>query len=413
MITYSIQDIHKDIKYLLQPHAHKALWKPRYYKQLKEYILPDMMRLNKLCNQDGFRSFAVCVNDFMLQDAQGTPKFDIKKLDNFCQQNFDCPLEQAVKPNILKDTLNHLTSATNTNLGSVMCMKNINHAILFYKVSVFDFMQTLSTPYHEYGHLLDLKFNFFQNTQTYQGMAKATQIAYKRPHDPQAQEILRQYHQEFSMLKESFADCFAHSCLVLKEPENKALYRYCMYKMSRRLCRILQNKTPLYYCGFPATRTMLNRINLDHRCHNMKKYYHPDGSINFLKLAHTCAEVIRQQAYNHENFQTLRSAISKPSINLANLNPSQYEQWYYDYLDAQNCQKKYRPKNVYYDFFISLGETVLTTKNKKDFLSLLDKYPNSELQPFFNDYRKLITPQQTNVPQNTNLAQLIKNKSRT
>ena len=74
-----------------------------------------------------------------------------------------------------------------------------------------------------------------------------------------------------------------------------------------------------------------------------------------------------QQAYNHENFQTLRSAISKPSINLANLNPSQYEQWYYDYLDAQNCQKKYRPKNVYYDFFISLGETVLTTKNKKDF----------------------------------------------
>ena len=105
MITYNIKDIHKDIKYLLQPHGRKALWKPRYYKQLKEYILPDMIRLNQLCNQDGFRSFAVCVNDFILQDKHGKPKFDMKKLDNLCKQNFGRTLEQAVSPQIIKDSI--------------------------------------------------------------------------------------------------------------------------------------------------------------------------------------------------------------------------------------------------------------------------------------------------------------------
>ena len=408
MITYNIKDIHKDIKYLLQPHGRKALWKPRYYKQLKEYILPDMIRLNQLCNQDGFRSFAVCVNDFMFQDAHGKPRFDMKKLDNLCKQNFGRTLEQAVSPQIIKDSIRDIIKVKSPLAGMVPRMKLPMQGIVFY--SVFNFYPTNSIiiPFHEYAHILDLKYSFFKNTKTYLNLSQAANRTLEHPDNPDNKKILQQYLQEYQMLKESFADCFAYSYLALKEPKNKDIYREMMYHISGKFCHLIQNKRDTIYCGFAVTRTMFNRIQFDCIHNNMQKYYLSDGSIDFLNLANTCAEVVRHQAYNHENFHTLSTVPIQEPQNLSHLKPTQYDQWYWDYLDAQRYQKECLQPNPYYRFFTCLGEIALHPKEKANFYNLLDKYKNLKIQPYLNEYRKILKPQLETPYQPQNLAQLIK-----
>ena len=107
------------------------------------------------------------------------------------------------------------------------------------------------------------------------------------------------------MLQESLADCFAYSCLALKEPENPEIYQRGIYNMAVKFRNVVENKHSPLYCGYVSTRTLLNKIQQDYHNQNMKKYYLKDGSINFLSLAQTCANIVKKQGYNHDNYQTL------------------------------------------------------------------------------------------------------------
>ncbi len=162
--------------------------------------------------------------------------------------------------------------------------------------------------------------------------------------------------------------------------------------MASKFCNIVENKHSPFYCGYAAVRTMLNKISIDYRCHNMQKYYLPDSSINFLKLAETCAEVVTDQGYNHNNYQTLLTyPLQKKQI--PDLQSNQYDQWHYDYLDAQNTRVKNQISNPAFRLFWGIGSEIINTRNKTEILALLDKYNFQGFQKYFNEYRKIINTQ--------------------
>lgn len=88
MINYTLKHLHQDIKRLLIQGGHRMNWTPHYYQKLKDYIFADMARLNKLCNQNGKTSFAVCFNDFLITDHKGHKKFNHAKFNQLCHTNF-------------------------------------------------------------------------------------------------------------------------------------------------------------------------------------------------------------------------------------------------------------------------------------------------------------------------------------
>lgn len=419
MITYTLKDIHKDIKYLLQPHSRKALWKPRYYKQIKEYILPDMIRLNQLCNQDGFRSFAVCVNDYWQTNANNHVTFNRNKLFQICKQNFGSKYASILKEMDVFNITSNFQNFLNNTKGSCFHSKDYNNTIIIYGIYGFNPTETLATPYHEYAHSLDYQYNLLSFCPPHQKYLELCKKYDRNNPDENLKTQINQYYEETRMLQESFADCFAYSCLALKEINNPKIYKNALYNVALKFKNVVENKHNSIYCGFAATRTMLNRIRFDSLHHHTKKYYLSDGSIDFLNLADICAEVVIQQGYNHENYQTLTQYPKQTPETFAQYNSSQYDQWYYDYLEALQFHKKYNPFSPYYRFFAGLGEMAYYNPNKANFYNTLEKYTNPELQPFLNEYRKILKPQletttnhknKNTKPKNKNLAFILKTK---
>ena len=419
MITYTITDIHKDIKYLLQSHSSKALWKPRYYKQLKDYILPDMIRLNQLCNQDGFRSFAICVNDYWQTKANHHITFNRHKLFQVCQQNFGMQYASILKEMDIFNITSNFQNCLSKTKGYFFHTKDRKNTIIIYGIYGFNPTETLAAPYHEYAHALDNKYNFLSRCTPHQKYLELCKKYDRNNPDDNLQKQMNQYSEETFMLQESFADCFAYSCLVLKDINNSAVYQNAFYDMSLKFKNVVEKKHSSLYCGFAATRTMLNRIRFDSLHHHTKKYYLSDGTIDFLNLADICAEVVRQQGYNHENYQTLIQYPKQTPETFTQYSSSQYDQWLYDYLDALQFNKRHKALNPYYRFFTGLGKIAYDQTKKANFYKLLEKYTNPELQPYLNEYRKILKPQletthrhkNTNTkPQNKNLALILKAK---
>lgn len=410
MITYTITDIHKDIKYLLQPHGRKAFWKPRYYKQFKKYILQDMIRLNQLCNQDGFHSFAICVNDYWQTNSNNNVVLNRHKLFSVCKKNLGIQYTSILKEmDMLNITANFQKCLSHTK-GYCFHSKDRKNTIIIYGIYGFNPTDTLATLYHEYAHAIDNKYHFFRHSTSHQKYLELYKKYDRNNPDENLQKQMNQYSEETYMLQESFADCFAYSCLVLKDINNPKIYKNAFYNMSLKFKNVVEKKHRSVYCGFAATRTMLNRIQFDNLHHNTKKYYLTDGAIDFLNLADICAEVVSQQGYNHENYQTLTQYPLQTPETLTQYSSSQYDQWHYDYLEALRFHKKYNPFNPYYRLFADLGEMAYNPAEKANLYKLLDKYTNPELQPYLNEYRKILKPQIETMLKPQNLAQLIKNK---
>lgn len=407
MIRANVRHIHQDIKKYLSHGCSRLGWNPYYYQELKNYIVDDMIRLNKLCNQGNRRSFAICINDFLISDKNNHPKFDEQKFLQLCRQTYGTDYHKQFPQINFSNSSEKFAPLMQGHLaGRCFTSYDFKDNIIAYQISRLNIVEALAVPYHEYGHTLDAQYSLLDKTEAYLNYRLQANLSHQNPEDPRLLASKQQYAQDFSMLKESFADCFAYSCLALKEPENPLVYKKSLYNMASKFCNIVENRHSPLYCGYAAVRTMLNKISTDCRCHNMQKYYLPDNSINFLKLAETCAEVVTNQGYNHSNYQTLLTyPLQKKQI--PDLQSNQYDQWHYDYLDAQNTRIKNQISNPAFRLFLGIGSEIMNTRNKTEILALLDKHNFQGFQKYFNEYRKIINSQIFQ-ERPTNLAQKLK-----
>lgn len=412
MIKNNIRHLHQDIKKYLSHGCSCLGWNPYYYQELKNYIVEDLIRLNKLCNQGNSRSFAICINDFLIADKNDRCKFDEQKFLKLCKQTYDSDYPKQFPQINFKSPSQKFAPLLQGRLGGTCyTSKDFKDNIIAYQISRLNITEALAIPYHEYGHALDAKHSLLDKTEAYQNYRRQAGLSHKNPDAPNLLALKQQYSQEFLMLKESFADCFAYSCLALKEPEDPLIYKKSLYNMATKFCNVVENNHKPLYCGYAATRTMLNKIRRDCQDHNMQKYYLPDGSIDFLKLAETCAEVIINQGYNHDNYQTLMTCpLRKEQI--PDLRPSQYDQWHYDYLDAQNTRKQNQISNPVYRLFYGIGQEIMNTRDKTKILALLDKYNLPGFQKYFDEYRNIIKPQIAREKPTTLAQKLKQTKSR-
>ncbi len=411
MINYTIKHLHQDIKQLLIHGGRRMDWTPHYYQELKDYIFADMARLNKLCNQNGNKSFALCVNDFLITDNKGHKKFNSAKFNQLCQINFGPAYQSRLHKMHLSNPAQKFQSFKKGQGGYCFTSSDYQHAVIVYGISSLNLIEAITTPYHEYGHALDFQYSLLEKTSAYQNYRLNAKNYQKNPSDSQSQHLAKQYYKEWTMLQESLADCFAYSCLALKEPENPEIYQRGIYNMAVKFRNVVENKHSPLYCGYAAVRTMLNKIQRDYRCQNMKKYYLKDGSINFLSLAQTCATVVKEQGYNHNNYQTLITYPLQKSPEEINLKPEQYDQWHYDYLDAQMAIRQNRNPNPYYRLLYGIGQEIISNPDKQSILTLLNKYDIPAFHNCFNEYRNIILRQESSRhPQN--ITKLLKQKSR-
>ena len=325
MISYTLKHLHQDIKQHLFCGRVLTNWNPHYFCALKEYIAADMAKLNNLCNHGNSRSFAVCFNDFMLTDARGRRKFDQQRFLQLCRTKFGSEADGLLKSMLLTDPAQKFRSFRKGKNGYCFISPDFKQTIIIYCVSGFNPADSMSTPYHEYGHALDFKYSLLEQTEAYQNYRRHGKNS---RNNTEQKELADSYFQEWHMLQESFADCFAYGCLALKEPDNPAIYRWALYNMAVKFRNVVENKHSPLYCGYAATRTVLNRIRLDCRCRNLKKYYLNDGSIDFLSFAETCAEAVKEQGYNHDNYQTLTTYPLLSTPPATNLSPRQFDQWH-------------------------------------------------------------------------------------
>lgn len=403
MIKNNLLYLHEDVKKYLTHNCSKLGWSPYFYQDIKNDIIEDMIRLNILCNQGNSRSFAICINDFLI-NSNNTVKFNEHKFNHLCQQTYG--LDYRSKPQFgdLSNPSKKFSKLLHGALDGICCpSKDFKNMIIAYRISGSNPIEALAVPYHEYGHALELKYSLLDNTEAYQKFHQHIEDSDNPASRPQA----NQYFQEWKMLQESFADCFAYSCLTLKEPDNPLIYKKSLYNMALKFCNVIENKHNPLYCGYAATRTMLNKIGFDFRCKKMQKYYLADGTINFMKLAKLCAEVVTNQGYNHDNYQTLTTYPLQKQPSEPNLEPKQFDQWHYDYLDAQQTRLQNRITDPSARLFYGVCHTIINTKNKAEILSLLDKFDISGFQKYFNEYRAIINRKIAR-EQPTTLAQLIK-----
>lgn len=393
MITYTLKHLHQDIKQHLFHGCRRMEWNPHYFQELKKYISADMANLNKLCNQGDNQSFAVCFNDLMQTDNKGRKKFNRHRFLHLCQTNFGLEYNQQLKTMHLTEPAKKFNSFTKGQGGYCFTSPDFKKTIIVYAISTLNVTEALAVPYHEYGHALDFKYSLLDSTEAYHNFRLYAKEYRKNANDNNLKTQANQYCSEWHMLQESFADCFAYSCLALKEPHNPVVYRKGFYNMAVKFCNVVENKHNSLYCGYAATRTMLNKIQLDYRCQNMDKYYLSDGSIDFLTLAHTCANVIKEQGYNHDNYQTLTTYPLQNMSAGQHLKPQQYDQWHYDYLEAKNAIQKNRITNPVYRLLYGVGQEILQTSDKLKLLNLLNKYEIPALSACFQEYRYLINQQ--------------------
>lgn len=409
MISYTLKHLHQDIKQHLFCGRVLTNWNPHYFCALKEYIAADMAKLNNLCNHGNSRSFAVCFNDFMLTDARGRRKFDQQRFLQLCRTKFGSEADGLLKSMQLTDPAQKFRSFRKGKSGYCFISPDFKQTIIIYCVSGFNPADSMSTPYHEYSHALDFKYSLLEQTEAYRNYRRHSKNS---RNNTEQKELADSYFQEWHMLQESFADCFAYGCLALKEPDNPAIYRWALYNMAVKFRNVVENKHSPLYCGYAATRTVLNRIRLDCRCRNLKKYYLNDGSIDFLSFAETCAEAVKEQGYNHDNYLTLTTYPLLSTPPATNLSPRQFDQWHYDYLDAQITARQNRVANPFYRLLYGIGQEMLQTADNNKILSLLDKYEIPAFKNCFNEYRFIIKQQSSYRPHN--LAQLRQQqKSRT
>lgn len=166
-------------------------------------------------------------------------------------------------------------------------------------------------------------------------------------------------------------------------------------------CRKQTQSALLRLCGNP-NRTEPNSAGLP--LPQLEKYYLNDGSIDFLSFAETCAEAVKKQGYNHDNYQTLTTYPLLSTPPATNLSPRQFDQWHYDYLDAQITARQNRVANPFYRLLYGIGQEILQTADNNKILSLLDKYEIPAFKNCFNEYRFIIKQQSSYRPHN--LAQL-------
>lgn len=405
MINYTLKHLHQDIKRLLIQGGHRMNWTPHYYQKLKDYIFADMARLNKLCNQNGKTSFAVCFNDFLITDHKGHKKFNHAKFNQLCHTNFGSGYQTLLQKMHLSNPAQKFQSFKKGQGGYCFTSPDFQNTIIVYGISGFNLIEAMTTPYHEYGHALDFQYGLLEKTNAYQNYLLNT------PSDNQSQHLAKQYLQEWTMLQESLADCFAYSCLALKEPEYPEIYQRGIYNMAVKFRNVVENKHSPLYCGYASTRTLLNKIQQDYHNQNMKKYYLKDGSINFLSLAQTCANIVKKQGYNHDNYQTLISYPLQKSPDKINLRPEQYNQWHYDYLEALMAIRQNRIADPFYRLLYGIGQEIISNPDKQSVLTLLDKYDIPAFHNCFNEYRNIILRQESSRnPQN--ITKLLKQKSR-
>ena len=128
-------------------------------------------------------------------------------------------------------------------------------------------------------------------------------------------------------------------------------------------------------------------------------------------MAQTCANIVKKQGYNHDNYQTLISYPLQKSPEEINLKPEQYDQWHYDYLEAQMAIRQNRIADPFYRLLYGIGQEIISNPDKQSVLTLLDKYDIPAFHNCFNEYRNIILRQvSSRHPQN--ITKLLKQKSR-
>ena len=229
MISYTLKHLHQDIKQHLFCGRVLTNWNPHYFCALKEYIAADMAKLNNLCNHGNSRSFAVCFNDFMLTDARGRRKFDQQRFLQLCRTKFGSEADGLLKSMQLTAPAQKFRSFRKGKSGYCFISPDFKQTIIIYCVSGFNPADSMSTPYHEYGHALDFKYSLLEQTEAYRNYRRHSKNS---RNNTEQKELADSYFQEWHMLQESFADCFAYGCLALKEPDNPAIYRWALYNLS-------------------------------------------------------------------------------------------------------------------------------------------------------------------------------------
>ena len=167
MISYTLKHLHQDIKQHLFCGRVLTNWNPHYFCALKEYIAADMAKLNNLCNHGNSRSFAVCFNDFMLTDARRRRKFDQQRFLQLCRTKFGSEADGLLKSIQLTDPAQKFRSFRKGKNGYCFISPDFKQTIIIYCVSGFNPADSMSTPYHEYGHALDFKYSLLEQTEAY------------------------------------------------------------------------------------------------------------------------------------------------------------------------------------------------------------------------------------------------------
>lgn len=172
-----------------------------------------MAKLNNLCNHGNSRSFAVCFNDFMLTDARGRRKFDQQRFLQLCRTKFGSEADGLLKSMLLTDPAQKFRSFRKGKNGYCFISPDFKQTIIIYCVSGFNPADSMSTPYHEYGHALDFKYSLLEQTEAYQNYRRHGKNS---RNNTEQKELADSYFQEWHMLQESFADCLLTAVWLLK-----------------------------------------------------------------------------------------------------------------------------------------------------------------------------------------------------
>lgn len=400
MFDYSTEEIKNDIVSYLADGTEKDCFLPSFAPRLKQELSEDFKALSELSQAPDYKVLAVYLEDYIDFKKSGSAEASFKKTDfySLCHKTFGSEFKKilydadVITPDNNIEFLQHNDKAA----GRCYHTKDNKNTVIFIKLDNQNPLLTAKVTYHEFGHALHNRFNFFGDNGIYQTINRFSKQLQNTPDDSGLKSALCQLHSYKSMLHECFANSFAISSLLVKTKADPSVTRRLLNQSAASFVSIMEksDNNPAY-CDFPIVLKLSDKITQDFASNNTAFYFNKDGRINFKNIALLSASAVKAMAYDKSeyfdfsDFSWMNEADQKETAD----NPE--FQFYNDYLQAKKYLYEHKAphntKNALSSLWLQIKSHPLSQAPK-----LLNSYEQYGISEDINEIRDKIKSKRSN-----------------